>query len=382
MGRYSELFRQYSRAARREAAADFRRSPVGELARMAAQRSGRNDRSAARFLNALRRALDGRGPFALQGFPFGTAAYVIERYAKRDDPGGMIVRAWLRAMGPAGDFLLQMFGEPAAGVRSQAAALNTAIRFIQAFGMEVLPNPQGPWNPSLRARGRAAAWRYLRDTGELEAMAVFGGVEQFAELDPSLFQPTLTVPEIGGIGQAAPRPAGFEQLPENHPLWTGEFQEVRSSNVHSAAYDYREAVLYVRFHEKEYVKELGDWVPVGPGPIYAYHNVPPNMFLDLLRADSPGSWVWDHLRIRGTVSGHRYDYRLAAISGTYIPRKATFMPLEKGAYEGEYGEVFLPRLVLGPLGKWLTSIKPFEVVRTFRPTSPIAPGKGALFGLE
>jgi hypothetical protein len=42
--------------------------------------------------------------------------------------------------------------------------------------------------------------------------------------------------------------------------------------------------------------------------------------------DGPGSWVWDALRIRGTVSGHQKDYELVGIMGNYVPRKATVRP--------------------------------------------------------
>ncbi|GAB6186261.1 KTSC domain-containing protein [Thermopirellula anaerolimosa] len=380
MGFYSELFRNFHAAARREAVDDFRNSAVGRLAALAGESRYRNARAGQRFVRALERAIGGGGPSAIERFRFGTAAYVVEKYAREDSPGGEIVRQWLKALGPAGDLMLSLFGAPLGRANSQSAALNAAIRLVQAFGMEVLPNPSGPWNPSLRSRGRAAAWRYLRDIGELDALQVFGGVEELADLDPAVFEPKLTIPDVVSLTPPQSRPPGFEHLPETHPIWTGEFQEVQSSDVHSVAYDHRDATLYVRFHKKEYVRELGDWVPAGPGPIYGYYNVPPNMFLDLLRADSPGSWVWDHLRIRGTVAGHRFDYRLVAIAGTYVPRKATFTPLT-GDYEGEYGEVFMPRLVQGPSGKWLKSRKAFEVVRTFRPTSPIPPGRAQLFGI-
>ncbi|GAB4143800.1 KTSC domain-containing protein [Thermopirellula anaerolimosa] len=193
----------------------------------------------------------------------------------------------------------------------------------------------------------------------------------------------MTVPDSGAAtSPALPAPPELGNIPADHPLWSGEFVAVnQSSNVHSAAYDYREAALYVRFHEKEYNKDVGDWVPVGPGPIYAYYNVPPSMFLDLLETRSPGNWVWDHLRIRGTVSGHRFDYRLVAISGTYVPRKATFGPLKSKEYEGLYGEMFVPRIVPGPTGKWLQSLNPYEVVRVFEPQEPISPDQAVLFGL-
>lgn len=86
----------------------------------------------------------------------------------------------------------------------------------------------------------------------------------------------------------------------------------------------------------------------GPGPLYDYHGVPYNVFNRILGAGSKGKAIWDNLRIRGTVYGHRYDYELVSASTalvvllqqnappkrvgrvTYVPRKAaapkTFLP--------------------------------------------------------
>lgn len=67
------------------------------------------------------------------------------------------------------------------------------------------------------------------------------------------------------------------------------------------------------------------------GPMYAYFSVPPAVFSRMRDAVSKGKFVWDNLRIRGTVYGHRYRYVLAkgvvitqdGVSGVYIPRMAT-----------------------------------------------------------
>ena len=68
-----------------------------------------------------------------------------------------------------------------------------------------------------------------------------------------------------------------------------------------------------------------------PGPLYAYLRVPPSVYSRMQAASSKGRFVWDTLRIRGTVYGHKYAYQLVQgqvitdgkISGVYIPRKAT-----------------------------------------------------------
>ncbi len=81
----------------------------------------------------------------------------------------------------------------------------------------------------------------------------------------------------------------------------------------------------------------------GPGPVYDYYNVPPQVFEQIASATSKGRAIWDKLRIRGTIYGHRYDYRLVGASVnrvinaagvpfaklTYVPRKA----VGPGAYK-------------------------------------------------
>lgn len=67
------------------------------------------------------------------------------------------------------------------------------------------------------------------------------------------------------------------------------------------------------------------------GPMYAYLNVPTRLYQQMVRASSKGKFVWDNLRIRGTVYGHKFTYQLVSgsvtiqdgVSGTYIPRRAT-----------------------------------------------------------
>jgi hypothetical protein len=94
-----------------------------------------------------------------------------------------------------------------------------------------------------------------------------------------------------------------------------------------------------------------------------------------MSAPSKGGWVWDHLRIRGTVSGHQKDYELAGIVGGYVPRKATYGPLmqagdgwrqmsgkdRKAGRKADYvGEIFLPRKKFTVQRNWVTSIKPLS----------------------
>jgi hypothetical protein len=155
------------------------------------------------------------------------------------------------------------------------------------------------------------------------------------------------------------------RLPATHPMVTGEMVKTpASSNVYGFAYDLPNRLLYVRFKAPA---PSGEARPNAPGPLYQYRHVPPNIFESLLAAGSKGTWVWDHLRIRGTVSGHQYDYSLVGITGGYVPRKATMTA---------QGEAYTPRTVHVGEGEELTSRRGFEIVRPFA-GQPRRPHTGA-----
>ncbi len=46
------------------------------------------------------------------------------------------------------------------------------------------------------------------------------------------------------------------------------------------------------------------------GSAYGYSQVTPEMARSLYRAGSTGTWMWDNIRIRGTLYGHRVPYWL------------------------------------------------------------------------
>lgn len=149
----------------------------------------------------------------------------------------------------------------------------------------------------------------------------------------------------------------------SEPIYRGKMQEVDSSNVHSIGFLWNDREpangrLLVRFWHKESGKQKT------PGATYVYERVHPNVFELFRDAASKGKWVWDRLRIRGTVSGHQYDYRLFSISNNYVPRQATrignqewFVPrkirVERPSKFGEFKEITS-----------LTSALPRELVRT------------------
>jgi len=117
--------------------------------------------------------------------------------------------------------------------------------------------------------------------------------------------------------------------------WSDEEQEtpVQSSNVHSFAWEGPPATgnLLVRFKNRA----------GGAGPMYRYHGTPHALYDGMAKAASKGKFVWDELRVRGTVSGHQFPYSLIHTGDTaYVPRQA-------GLRRGYTGEHFLKRTLNG-----------------------------------
>ena len=105
------------------------------------------------------------------------------------------------------------------------------------------------------------------------------------------------------------------------PVWTLTPQ---SSNVYAFAYDYDHGLLYVVFKQ---AGERGQKVNQ-PGAMYSYGSaarpIPVRLYQKLLTTSSKGKFVWDHLRIRGTIWGHQYVYSFVSPGPSgYVARKAT-----------------------------------------------------------
>lgn len=62
-----------------------------------------------------------------------------------------------------------------------------------------------------------------------------------------------------------------------------EMQRVRSSNVHSALYDFEERGMYVRF------------IRSGPDDLYVYPNTSARLWQSFMQSDSKGAWIWDNM---------------------------------------------------------------------------------------
>lgn len=126
----------------------------------------------------------------------------------------------------------------------------------------------------------------------------------------------------GSAGPAARTPrsgaSGVEgdeslDLPVAQPLSAAEiwiesgdwFSGFSSSNVRAISYQKEDERLLIEFGEKD-----------KPSSFYAYTPVSPLLALALFKAPSKGTWVWDHLRVRGTVFGYQVPYEfLSGASG-------------------------------------------------------------------
>ena len=126
----------------------------------------------------------------------------------------------------------------------------------------------------------------------------------------------------GDYIQLLGRDAGYDQG-DFDAVMDGMRETPGSSNVYGYFYE-REArrtgIMYVTF-----LARGSDGSRQGPGPTYAYYDVPVRKAHEFQRAtaQSAGEAIWDYFRIRGTISGHQHQYRLVHVSGEYVPRKVT-----------------------------------------------------------
>lgn len=147
--------------------------------------------------------------------------------------------------------------------------------------------------------------------------------------------------------EARPEPARVEpaRAPERESilgvdqftrdLIMGRMYDVTSSNVHSIGMridepSSRTGQLFIRFLGGDSQNRAG------LGSMYEYRDVPVDLFREFLSAASKGTFVWDHIRVRGTVSGHRFSYELVGITEGYVPRQAAIR-------RGQQGEWYLRR---------------------------------------
>lgn len=319
----SPLFQTAAREVRRAASAAFERSTLGRLDReiQRLRRDPAASGKAAQLAEKYRKKLSphnlGR---ELRSTPLGRMISEVERYAKGEGLAKELAMQLLGALGPFGRILQQAMrqtGKLTGVLDDQAAQLKLAEEMIKTHGGEVfwsLPSllsaadrlREGGYETSRVEDLKAPRRRRVQDEITGEDLVMPG---RRTETDVSRFEES----PAGGVRID-------KRTPEGKWLTTGIFVsvEANSSNVHSIAYDVDARQLYVRFQGGR-GKRRG-----GPGPLYRYDEVFADEARALYRArnTSAGGWVWDNLRIRGTVAGHKKTYRLVGISGGYVPRRA------------------------------------------------------------
>lgn len=363
---------------RRQLAEQLKRTPAGRLAsevdRVARTRSS-TKATADRLKRQFEQITSGASREAASRTRVANQIREIERYAM-STPGG--AWGWLgKVFGPIADAikgLLRPFGKQQ--IRRE---MESAAELLNALGAST----EGPTGRRVRVesedtRARADAERILEALG-FDVQRGGSLVPPSAPPDsptnrippsqtpfnppapPSNRLPPPPAPPSGP--RANPGGNGMVRLmldgrmisvPPDDPIITGEMIRVRSSNVHSIGYDWnhkdpRKGILKVRYLEKG----KGGSNTRG-GPTYFYYDVHPGVFMRFQHASSMGRFVWDNLRVRGTISGHQYRYNLARISSSgYVPRQATRIGDEEhllgrrvmGANNREYRSVLADRFV-------------------------------------
>ncbi len=100
----------------------------------------------------------------------------------------------------------------------------------------------------------------------------------------------------------------------------GEWAPMASSNVAGASYEHEEERLTIGYLDGSY---------------YQYQPVSYEKALDFYRAGSKGTWVWDNLRVRGTVFGYQVPYTF--LSGPSTAKRGWMKTTWSRRKHGEIG---------------------------------------------
>ena len=314
------LFNVASAAVRKQARKNFQRSSLGQ-----ALAGAKREANSSPFGRAMRKINQAARGSHLQGVNRDIERYGLHSYAMN------AVNALLRSLGPFGKAIAQRLGR-----KKPSDQLEAAADLLRSYGMEILHTDQK--NPGY-GRGERAARELLENAGyRITPQGEIFRDEQVQQ------RSSASVP--AGDVQAETTEDEEERMPEVSPL----VRTPGSSNVYSFQYNYKTSTLYVRYQAHHVNRDavehksthglgrikgtLGRTVggkTGGPGPMYAYFDVPVRVFERVIRHQSAGRAVWDDLRIRGTAFGHQYAYSLVDAQeietkegkGYYVPRKIT-----------------------------------------------------------
>ncbi len=183
--------------------------------------------------------------------------------------------------------------------------------------------------------GRAVAQSMVPAVEKLVEQGVKSGVDN-KRLQHEIEHGLIPTTQKKAAPETERRATSWTEDAEYLPVIEGPIN-VTSSNVHSIAYEhnqndsYAPGNLLVRYLGGEGKNRHGE------GPLYRYRDVPVTIWKSFKLAASAGKFVWDHLRVRGTIAGHQYSFELAGVGdNNYVPRAA-------GLKRGKQGEWYLNR---------------------------------------
>lgn len=331
------LFRKASAAAIAAARGAFKQTTVGKLVteveklarpRNLAQAGARTEFDAILRDFAKRGMIPGLDARKLAKFGDNVQRYALEDAA---------LEALFKALGPFGGIMRALFKAKGRGGSSRDSDVEAAVKFLQSQGFAVFrPSRPNANMIDLAARIlREAGWQVISPDSKRQRVAT----------SRSRRRPRVeTIPTNESIGIAKPGPTNRAPRTGDIPPGTPEkdvkgfLVRVESSNVWAYGYDPANQILYVQF-KADTIREgalhgvrhgrtkkgrkritakggtLGSTI-IGksnsPGALYLYRNVTEAEFWKLKTAQSKGRFVWDVLRQRGTLHGHKKDYALVS----------------------------------------------------------------------
>lgn len=320
----SAAYHAASKALKREVAREFAASEFGRLysATRAILRSPATIRGRFRRM-ASRKRVPGAAQMLREftGVDYSSLIREVAQYRKGGDVSAALVEEFLQGLGPVGSLLRTL---ASGGPRAQPD-LEAMAELLRAHGYTVLPPEAAP------AKQRRAP----------------RGARQY---------PGERVPPRVKTIELKMASGRYRRFPKQHPIVTAAMiQAPASTNVAEFSYHYDAASLYVRYWAKG--KKGGRH----KGSMYRYSDVTPEEFLKLYKVrdlgdqhipgiKSPGTFVWEVLRIPGTVAQHAKSYKLVGVARGYVPRKATeyeYIPRDFKTVKGDWLRSQLPR---GPTG--------------------------------
>lgn len=360
-----------SRSIRNALMAEFQRSPAGKLLRAASQVSRFGLRSGGGNLDRLlsggvKRLLSMTASQRLRhamGTEFGDLIQTVEKYRRGPQASKATIDLFLEALGPAGDLLRSMVDAGIGKQKGLPGQLNLMATILEAHGYTVTPGVTGKKGRLSEDILQQAIAQIEEEGGRVFRRGEEAGAGPIARLPraelglPYGISPTTAGGKPRKVVEV-PTPSGRKRYPVDHPIITGQMiQTPNSTNVWAVGYDIESNYLYVRFRHVDHGGTTGA-KSGGPGAMYRYAHVMPDEFEKLYKvhqfgnkvgpgAHSPGTFVWEHLRVRGTIHAHQKDYELVGVMHDYVPRKATISSTGR--------DVFQQRTVQTTRGRYVTS---------------------------